>query len=230
MLFNIAARALLLPTAVARSTHMAASSAPLQVDSEYPGTAVARMLASRERARSLTAVDLSGEWPDVRRRILWAAGLFDLTNVAPGAGNTGHAFNDDNHCDATCMLDEVSHNLNDGSERVAGIAVGNRLGPGIVAASDPELGRGGSWSTCSNGCHLEPPRDVAHVQFRSRIAFKLVWCPPTFASFVLVDDDGDLLARGAPIGDGPAAAYRQSNYNLVRGSKYALQAERPAAE
>lgn len=118
--------------------------AALQVDPEYPGTAVARMLAARERARSLSPADLNGEWPVVRRHLLWAAGLRDLTDVPPGAGYTGHAFNDDNHCDATCMLDDVSHNLNDGPERVTAIAVGNKLGPGIVAASDPDLGPGGA--------------------------------------------------------------------------------------
>lgn len=203
----------------------------MQVDPEYPGTAVARMEAARARARSLSPAELSGEWPDVRRLLLWAAGLRDLTDVPPGAGYTGHAFNDDNHCDATCMLDDVSFNLNDSPQAVAGIARNNRLGPGIVAASDPELGVGGSWSTCTNGCNLEPPRDVAHVQFRSRIAFKLVWCPPNFDAFVLVDDAGALLARGSPTGSAgeplPHISYRRSNYALVRGSKYAVEAERP---
>ena len=45
------------------------------VDPLYPGTAVARMNAMRERARSLTESELSGEWEAVRRRLLWAAGL-----------------------------------------------------------------------------------------------------------------------------------------------------------
>jgi hypothetical protein len=102
------------------------------------------MLAARERARSLSPAELNSDWPAVRRRILWAAGLRDLTDVAPGAGYSGHAFNDDNHCDATCMLDDVSHNLNEGPERLPSIAVGNKLGPGIVTASDPELGPGGA--------------------------------------------------------------------------------------
>ena len=39
----------------------------------------------------------------------------------------------------------------------------------------------------------DPPQDVAHLQFKSRIAFKLVWCPPNFEKFVLVDDDGELV-------------------------------------
>merc|ERR1719478_2077668 len=189
------------------------------------------MNAARERAKTLTPEVLSGEWEPVRKKILWAAGLRDLTNVPPGAGYTGHAFNDANHCDATTMLGDVAHNLNEaGAGRIAGIAVGNRLGPGIEVASDPDLGEGGSWSTCTNGCHVDPPQDVAHVQFRSRIAFKLVWCPPSFSAFVLVDDDGKLLASGAPTGRLPSAQDRASNYLLVRGSKYATEAERVGQE
>lgn len=63
------------------------------------------------------------------------------------------------------MLSREAMNTNDG--RVDGIAIGNQLGPGIVAASLPEPGPGGSWSTCMMGCNTEPPRDVAHLQFRS---------------------------------------------------------------
>mmetsp|Transcript_24915 Transcript_24915/g.75032 ORF Transcript_24915/g.75032 Transcript_24915/m.75032 type:complete len:233 (-) Transcript_24915:116-814(-) len=198
--------------------------AKVVVDPAYPGTAVGRMSAARERAGSLSAEDLSGDWTEVRRKLLWAAGLKDLPHARPGMGYTGHAFNDSNHCDATCMLGDVSHNLNDGTERVAGIAVGNRLGPGIEIASLPELGEGGSWSTCTNGCHLDPPRDVAHVQFRSRIAWKLVWCPPEFTSFVLVDDDGLQLASGTPTGSLPRLSERRTNFGLVKGSKYATAA------
>jgi len=197
--------------------------AGLEVDAEYPGTAVQRMESIRERVRSLSAAELSGEWHEVRRKLLWAGGLRDLTDVPPGQGYTGHAFNDHNHCDLTAMLGDVSHNTNNGA--VAGIAVGNLLGPGIQAASIPELGPGGSWSTCTNGCHLEPPRDVAHVQFRSRVAFKLVWCPPKFESFVLVDDDGAYLNGGSPTGELPQLRYREANYALVKGGRYAREAE-----
>jgi hypothetical protein len=213
---------LVLPLLLSRSF---AASMTVKVDPVYPGTAVARMHAVRERARGLDRAELSGDWPDVRRKLLWAAGLRDDETSAPGNGYTGHAFNDSNHCDATTMLGEVAHNLNeDGPTRVQGIAIGNRLGPGIERASLPELGIGGTWSTCTNGCHLDPPQDVAHVQFRSRIAFKLVWCPPTFNKFVLVDDDGELLNAGAPTGALPHPRARAENFMLVRGSKYATAA------
>merc|ERR1712078_11958 len=112
-----------------------------------------------------------------------------------------------------------------GKDRVEGIAIGNRLGPGIEIASLPDLGEGGSWSTCTNGCHLTPPSDVAHVQFHSRIAFKLVWVPPGFETFVLVDDEGRELRRGTPTGTLPPLGARQANYELTRGGKYADAAE-----
>merc|ERR1719453_150762 len=98
-----------------RALAVAAQSTKMEVDSEYPGTAVARMRAAHGRVSSLSKHDLSGDWEDVRRRILWAAGLRDLPNSQPGQGFTGHAFNDANHCDATTMLGEVAHNLNDGA-------------------------------------------------------------------------------------------------------------------
>ena len=101
-------------------------------------------------------------------------------------------------------------------------------GAGIVAASLPELGAGGSWSTCANGCRLSPPQDVAHVQFRSRIAFKLVWVPDDYSRFLLVDDDGRLLATGAPTGRLPALEERQANYAMVAGSKYGSEAAQMA--
>ena len=56
----------------------------LEVDPEYPGTAVARMRAARERVQTLSSADLSVEWELVRQRILWAAGLKDIKDAAPG--------------------------------------------------------------------------------------------------------------------------------------------------
>eukprot|EP00542_Grammatophora_oceanica_P013543 CAMPEP_0194047192 /NCGR_PEP_ID=MMETSP0009_2-20130614/23616_1 /TAXON_ID=210454 /ORGANISM="Grammatophora oceanica, Strain CCMP 410" /LENGTH=225 /DNA_ID=CAMNT_0038692731 /DNA_START=245 /DNA_END=922 /DNA_ORIENTATION=- len=199
------------------------------IDPEYPGTAVARMLAVRARVKELAEDTVNkpfhGDWEDVRRKLLWAGGLRDLPNYRPGQGYTGHSFQDFNHVDLTTMRMDVSANENDG--RVAGIALGNQLGPGIKVASLPELGPGGSWSTCAMGCNTEPkPRDVAHLQFQSRIAFKLVWVPPDFTEFVLVDDAGEFLAAGSPTGMSlPSLRERQRNYRLVQGSKYAKEAD-----
>jgi len=213
------------------ATTKSSSSDPSPVmtyDKEYPGTAVQRMMAVRARVAELTENDLNGQWEDVRRKILWAGGLRDLPDAYPGQGYTGHSFNDYNHVDLTCMAEKVSDNQNDGS--VQEIAVGNLLGPGIRIASLPELGPGGSWSTCGNGSNQEPPQDVAHIQFRSRIAFKLVWVPTLdYSTFVLVDDDGTELARGTPQGNLPHIRHRQMNYAMVRGGKYATVAETIAA-
>lgn len=143
------------------------------VDPEYPGTAVSRLQNVQKRVKSLTTEQLSQDWESVRPLLLWAGGLRDLPNARPGKGYTGHSFNDFNHCDLTTMRGEDADNNNEG--RVQGIAFNNRLGEGIRIASIEELGPGGSWSTCMIGCNKEPPQDVAHVQFRSRIAFKLVW-------------------------------------------------------
>ena len=92
------------------------------VDPEYPGTAVGRMHAVVERARSLSTDQLSGDWEEVRRSVLWAAGLKDITDAQPGRGYTGHAFNDYNHCDATTMLTAVKDNENNGVVRGPRIA------------------------------------------------------------------------------------------------------------
>lgn len=207
-----------------RQCSSASTSSEMPVDPEYPGTAVERMMAVRSRVANLTQDELNGSWDDVRRKLLWAGGMKDLPTSVPGQGYTGHSFNDYNHVDLTCMLDQVSRNENDGS--VQQIARGNQLGPGIRIASLPELGPGGSWSTCANGCNKDPPQDVAHVQFRSRIAFKLVWTPTeNFDTFVLVDDGGKELARGTPSGNLPRIVERQANYRIVMGSKYAAAAD-----
>jgi len=189
-------------------------------DPAWPGTSVARLRAITERVLSLSQDELDGPWPEARRRLLWAGGLKDMRS-------TSHAFNDWNHCDLTPMADQVQDESNaDGA--VAGISRQNMLGEHIRVASLPEVGPGGSWSTCILGASQEPPSDVAHVQFRSRIAFKLVWAPPTFDSFVLVDDEGKLLAKGTPqAGSGlPSVQQRQKNYEVVRGGRYAAEAEK----
>eukprot|EP00941_MAST-03F_sp_MAST-3F-sp1_P003195 g3195.t1 len=198
------------------------ASARLTRDALYPGTAVARMHAARARASSLSKDDLSSKWEEVRRKLLWACGLRDLPNAQPGKGYTGHAFNDSNHCDATTMLLETADNENEG--RVAGIARRNPLGDGIKIASDPSIGEGGTWCTCMQGCNQDPPQDVAHIQFQSRIAWKLVWCPPEYESFCIVDDEGNLLNSGKPTGPLPHLFHRKQNYSFVKGSKYARAA------
>ena len=183
------------------------------------------MLASRDRVKSLTPTDLSSDWgSSTRLKLLWCAGLKDLRSASPGQGYTGHSFNDWNHVDATCMLPSFQSETNSNGA-VAEISTSNNLHAGILIASDETLGEGGSWSTCQVGCNQDPPSDVAHVQFRAMIAFKLVWCPPSFREFVLVDDDGQILNRGQGMGEGlPSLRQRARNYDAVKGSKYAKHA------
>ena len=202
----------------------ASSMGQVERDPEFPGTSVSRLRAITERVLSLPQAELDGPWPEVRRRLLWAGGLRDIPS-------TSHAFNDYNHCDLTPMADDVQEETN-ANGAVAGISRQNRLGPSIRTASLPELGPGGSWSTCTNGAGQNPPLDVAHVQFRSRVAFKLVWVPPQFSTFVLVDDDGKLLAKGTPAeGSGlPSLQQRQANFDVVHGGRYAVEAEKLAGK
>lgn len=222
-------RAILAIGTLLTASRVSTVSGAMEFDPEYPGTAVTRLRSVHERVKTLTSAQLNSDWDSVRRSILWAGGLKDLPNSAPGQGYTGHSFNDFNHCDLTTMLD--SHHNNENEGRVKGIAQRNPLGKGIRIASIEELGPGGSWSTCMIGCNQEPPQDVAHIQFNSRIAFKLVWVPSAFTSFVLVDDGGNLLAQGTPHGSSlPPLQERKQNYRVVEGSKYATAADAWARE
>ena len=193
---------------------------PARADDAFPGTAEDRRRAVAARIKELGVRAFAEPWPETRRNLLYAGGLKD-------APQTKLAFSDYNHCDLTCMAPAVMDESNaDG--KVEGVSTANRLGEAIRANSLAELGPGGSWATCMVGCASEPPRDVAHVQFKSRIAFKLVWTPgaqDSFRRFVLVDDEGVLLASGAPTGnDLPPLAERKKNFALVEGSKYARAA------
>lgn len=216
-------------TSAAITTTMAASLSD-PVDPQYPGTATLRLRNIHQRISNLTATpgSFDGEWENVRTTVLFAGGLKDLKSSRPGHGYTGHSFNDWNHCDLSAMRGQEAHNINAGA--VDGIAYGNQLGPGIKLASLEELGPGGSWSTCMMGCDRNPPADVAHLQFKARIAFKLVWVPPAFERFVLVDDAGTLLAQGHPTGHLPDLRQRQANFNAVGKGKYSKAAVKVARE
>jgi hypothetical protein len=133
-------------------------------DPVYPGTAVERLTNIRERVKGISQAELNQDWDSVRRLILWAGGLRDLPDARPGMGYTGHSFNDYNHCDLTAMLASFSDSTNDG--RVEGIQQQNFLGKGIQIASLPELGPGGSWSTCMIGTYAFI---IIHMRYRSII-------------------------------------------------------------
>lgn len=184
----------------------------VQKDDIYPGTSISRMIAIQTRVKSLTKEQLSGSWNEVRKTLLRSGGLRDLPI-------TRHSFNDYNHCDLVAINTNMYDKKNEG--RVKGIEYANNLGDVIREASLPELGPGGSWTTCMIGSGKNPPQDVAHIQFKSKIAFKLIWVPYNYDTFVLVDDDGNILARGRPSGELPILSERKANYSIVKDSKYA---------
>lgn len=187
------------------------------LDIEYPGTSTLRLLEVLKRVRQLdSSKDLSGNWSEnVRKQLLWAGGLKDIQNL------TGHAFNDDNHCDLATMVGAVQGESNRNGER----------GTQIQRGSEPFADiSGGSWSTCINGANATPrPNDVAHAQFRSRVAFKLVWTPASdFERFVLVDDNGGVLKESGAIdfsgpGIAPSPRARKGNYEQVKGGIYDVE-------
>ena len=154
---------------------------------------------------------------------------WDLSSIACAhkcVYDAGHCFADWNHVDCCTMVGRNAHNENSG--RVAGMSFTNRLGAGITKSSVPTHGAGGSWCTCQVGAAQD--RDVCHVQFNSSIAFKLVWCPQSsYTTFVLVNDDGKTLRRGAPTGHLPPLQQRVRNYDVVKGSKYARGCVPPPA-
>lgn len=68
---------------------VSASASTQGFDDEYPGTAVQRLNNVVSRVKSLTPETLNDDWSHVRRKLLWAGGLKDLPDAAPGYGYTG---------------------------------------------------------------------------------------------------------------------------------------------
>ena len=63
------------------------------IDPDYPGTAVERLQNVHRRIADLVQTDppvLNGPWDAVRRKLLWAGGLRDLPNAAPGQVHSVH--------------------------------------------------------------------------------------------------------------------------------------------
>jgi len=184
------------------------------------GTATKRLDAARVLARALNG-KLTGDWQEVRKKLLGAAGLKDIPD------KTGHCFTDFNHVSATTMMSSNSHNEHDGA--VKGMAVGNQLGPGIESASlhEAPFDDNGSWCTCAIGAGKNPPFDVAHHQFHSKVAFYLVWLNGGKEAR-LATEEGELLACGQPTGELPEEGARKDNWdNFNQGGKIAEAAQKP---
>lgn len=172
-----------------------------------PGTANERVERAVAAARS---VDLNAPWPSVREEIVRACGL-------RVQGSTGHCFNDWNHVDCCAMESASTHRTNEDA-LVPGMHAVNQLGPHIVEASEASFGGGGSWCTCQ----MSAPYDVCHKQFGARTAFKLVWCEGTGVA-ALVDDYGNALAAGKPLGGAAVPDYggaraRADAWRVLAGS------------
>jgi hypothetical protein len=52
-------------------------SAEMEIDAEYPGTAVQRLRSVHARVAQLTRAQLDADWPSVRRTLLWAGMFLD---------------------------------------------------------------------------------------------------------------------------------------------------------
>ncbi|CEM02052.1 unnamed protein product [Vitrella brassicaformis CCMP3155] len=167
------------------------------------------------KAESLAKeVSLNGDFSEVRRQLVSACGL-------KNSYQTGHCFGDYNHVDCCTMQMEYSTELN--NNRVAGMHATNPLAhvinPNSIQDSSFADAQGGSWCTCHIGAGNNK-QDVCHIQFQSKIGFKLVWCGADYDLAILVDDDGVLINSGKPTGSLPPLSQRQANYRVVQGSLF----------
>ena len=185
---------------------------------QYPGTSIKRLNIIHNNIRLLTLNDLKDTWNNIRPKLLNAGGLKNVYE-------TSHIFNDFNHCDLTPMKRNTFDNQNQG--KVMNIHPTNYLGDVIKKCSINNdnifKDNDGSWGTCMIGCNQNPPQDVAHIQFKSKIAFKLIWLPPNYDEFVLVDDDGNILKKGINLDTkNPNKIERKKNFETAYSniSKY----------
>ncbi|CAK0838884.1 unnamed protein product [Prorocentrum cordatum] len=161
--------------------------------------------------------------PKKQRRVRAVAWVSLMPGGLKEDYSTSHAFNDDNHCDLTTMA--VQEGI--GDQKLVLCLRGSPAAAEEAMSEDPadrQLG-----GTEREGPALDMNR-AERQKHQGRIAFKLVWAPPDFSQFVLVDDEGRELRRGRPTGSLPPARARQGNFELVAGGKYALAAEALAGE
>lgn len=143
------------------------------LDNKYPGTADSRMQTIRDRVKNLKEEQLGSDWNDVRQLLLWAGGLKNTHRYKSVAlGDTARFFNDFNHCDIIAVKEDFATLFSDDLE---GRVDPTNSGLIMSVASVKDLGPGLSWCTCMVGCNENPPKDVAHLHYKARIAFKLVW-------------------------------------------------------
>lgn len=116
-----------------------------------------------------------------------------------------------------CRLNTKKNSLDGQVELETGSwKVGNWLGQ-VIKLSSLHEGKGfekdASWCTSAFGAGKEPPSDVAHHQFKSEVAFYLVW-KNGGDQFALVTEQGENLASGEPTGTLPPARQRRANWQI----------------
>lgn len=185
--------------------------------SNYDGTSSKRLQTIHRNLNKIPDESLIDNWETIRVKLLQAGGLKNVFE-------TQHILNDFNHCDITPMKKKTFEHIN--QNKVKGIDKVNYLGD-LIRKCSINYGlfsdKDGTWGTCMIGCNQLPPQDVAHLQFNSKIAFKLIWLPPEYNNFIIVDDDGNLLKKGQNLNkDIPNKSERKLNFQTADSpnSKY----------
>jgi len=193
----------------------------------YPGTSEERRNIIINNIKNMDNSEFENikYWEELRKKLVKAGGLKDDNY------DTMHIFSDFNHCDLTPI--KKSYYCNENNGQVEGIHYSNSLcsvikNNSLSLESKNKKGKkiinnDGSWGTCMIGCDKNPPQDVAHLQFKCKIAFKLIWLPGKnglFENFVLVGDDGKILKKGNNLDIVyPPFDQRKMNYEVVKNSK-----------
>lgn len=172
----------------------------------YPNTDTTTLMAITKKIRNWTSVDVQGSWREVRNK------LMDISGLSTSCGHTSHCFNDWNHVDLLCV-DESKYHLTNQESQVLGIDHVNSL-EDVIRHCTSQGQR--VWTTCMMGCSREEePQDVAHQQFKCKIAFKLVWLPgleEKYDRFCLLDEEGDVLIVSGVI-DFPEEQQHELHYD-----------------
>mmetsp|Transcript_10376 Transcript_10376/g.19658 ORF Transcript_10376/g.19658 Transcript_10376/m.19658 type:complete len:212 (-) Transcript_10376:212-847(-) len=174
-----------------------------------------RQQIARQRALGLTTAQLSGEWESVRKALLWSCGL-------AATARNDYCFNDMHHVDC-CTIKKFEEGTAEHEQtNVFSSAMHGKPKPD---GSLPDEDDG--YSDCTSAMQSQTRATGCYVANQARPAFKLIWCEVRdFTEFLLVDDDANVLARGAPQPDTlPHIDVRTNNYRMYDSSRYQAQCQ-----